>query len=91
MATLEALVSLISSSVAEYSQQLKDAQLPLPDLNSTDPPVTRTHLSEEARLKAARAVKIIEAACGQLVASVADPGNVILTVSFPNPSFRARG
>jgi len=79
MSTLEALVSLISSSVAEYSEQLSNVSLPLPDLNSTSPPVTRTGLPEDARLKAARAVKIIEAACAQLVATVADPGNVILT------------
>ncbi|TCD67183.1 hypothetical protein EIP91_000409 [Steccherinum ochraceum] len=79
--TLDALVSLISSSVAEYTEQLTNAQLPLPDLNSPSPPVTRTGLSEEARLKAARSVKIIEAACAQLVATVADPGNVILTKS----------
>ena len=87
MSALDALVSLITTSVAEYTEQLKNAQLPLPDLNSTNPPVTRTGLSEEARLKAARAVKVIEAACAQLVATVADPGNVILTVSiFRSPS-----
>lgn len=78
--TLDQLVSLISTSVADYSTQLKNAKLPLPDLNSTAAPVNRIGLAEEARLRAARAVKVIEAACAQLAATVADPGNVILTV-----------
>ncbi|KAH8102064.1 S-adenosyl-L-methionine-dependent methyltransferase [Cristinia sonorae] len=81
MSSLDTLVSLISSSVAEYSNLLKDAQLPLPDLNSPSPPLTRTALPEQSRLRAARAVKVVEAACAQLVATIADPGNVILTKS----------
>ena len=87
MSTLDTLVSLITTSVADYTEQLKNAQLPLPDLDSTEVPVTRTGLSLEARLKAARAVKVIEAACAQLVATVTDPGNLILTVCFSGHCF----
>lgn len=78
---LTTLVKLISDSVAVVvSEYAKVGHAP-PALESTDQdPFHSPELTSE-RLKSA--IKIIEAACAQLSATVASPGHVVTNVSEP--------
>lgn len=81
-AQLDALVALISKSVADITSTYESAQVPLPSLDpaaleSTEDGKT---LDDTTERDVARAVRVIEAACAQLVASLARPGRYVLNV-----------
>ena len=81
-AQLDALVGLISTSVASITSAYASANVALPSLDpiSAETSEEQKSLDDATELQVARAVRVIEAACAQLVASVARPGRYILNV-----------
>lgn len=82
-ARLTALVDLISSSVREVIEAYSDARQDAPSLDSLDDGPLETPATTPFNVTRAR--QIIEAACAQLCATIAQPGDCIVNVcSLPS-------
>lgn len=77
-AHLTALVSLISSAVQDIIQTYANAGGAVPTLDSTTPGPFDTPAATPRSLT--KAIQIVEGACSQLCASVANPGKLLLAV-----------
>ncbi|KAF9496922.1 S-adenosyl-L-methionine-dependent methyltransferase [Pleurotus eryngii] len=79
-AHLTTLVQLISSAVTTVLSEYDAVGKSVPSLDSTEPGPFDT--PEEQSEGLVKAVRIIEAACGQLAISVASPGHVMFNRSY---------
>ncbi|KAJ6628892.1 S-adenosyl-L-methionine-dependent methyltransferase [Mycena sp. CBHHK59/15] len=70
-----ALADLISSAVKDVVAEYSAAGVPMPSLSSTVPGPFDT--PEATPFKLAKAIRVIDAACAQLMFSVGSPGHVI--------------
>lgn len=83
-AQLDALVALISTSVADVAAAYESASVPLPSLDPVvlDNAEVGKQLDDGTEKNVARAVRVIEAACAQLIATLARPGRYVLNVCY---------
>lgn len=79
---LDALVSLISSSVSDINVELGSSGLPSPSLE-VGSSNWRDNLPDASRAMITKATRIIEAACAQLRATVSQPEHVLIDVRIP--------
>ena len=87
-AQLTALVELISSSVNEVIAAYNAAGRDVPSLESLNEGPLEVPATTPQSLTRAR--QIIEAACAQLCATVAQPGDCIVNVRFPVSPYETR-
>ena len=83
-AQLDALVAFISTSVADVAAAYESASVPLPSLDpvALDDAEVGKQLDDGTEKNVARAVRVIEAACAQLIATLARPGRYVLNVCY---------
>ncbi|KAJ6501494.1 S-adenosyl-L-methionine-dependent methyltransferase [Mycena vitilis] len=80
LAEIVALADLISSTVQDVAAEYSAAGTSLPSLSSTAPGPFDSPGSVSPKL--ARAVRILDAACAQLIFSVGSPGHVMLNKTY---------
>ncbi|KAJ7651964.1 S-adenosyl-L-methionine-dependent methyltransferase [Mycena polygramma] len=80
LADILALADLISSTVRDVVTEYSAAGVSLPSLSSTTPGPFDS--PEDVPPKLSRAVRILDAACAQLIFSVGSPGHVILNKTY---------